>query len=493
MMLASELALANVKVLVLEKRSEPVAQSRATTVHPRTLEAFLARDIIDRFIDRGKELLAKNPKFPLWHFANMFKLKFHKLDSSCNYTLWLPQSHTENLLEERAIELGANIQRNHELINIIEKEDGVIVEASSASGPYFLQSSYIVGCDGAGSLVRSLSNIDFPGTDTTLTAVLADVIATRPLSSNGKLSIGNSKGRVIGLPLDEHYTRFVLIHGDRTNINKLEEVKLEEVKEILQEICKDDFGIEKPKWLSRFGNANRLAAKYRKGRVLLAGDAAHMHLPAGGQGLNYGVQDAFNLGWKLAAEIKGWAPSWLLDSYHVERHSAGQKLMYDVERQTSILFNFTESGDALRNFFENQLLDIPAVNELLSQELAGFHIEYPSPNPEVHPLEGKRVPDLRLKLASGTIKNLYSLLYDGRFILILFGENKNTIEIHSNSRVRIVEAELVEDRTEYQNLRAILIRPDAHIAWVSSQFCTKDKVLSALEFWCGKIEYNTSK
>lgn len=487
MMLACELALVKVKVLLLEKRVETVSQSRASTLHPRTLETFSARGILERFIERGEELLGKNPRLPIWHFASMFKLQLNKLDSQLNYTLWLPQTQTEKLLEEHAISLGAQILRGHEVINLIEEKEKVIVEIQSPSGLYAFQASYVVGCDGAGSNVRTLANIDFPGTNSTLTAVLADVIATQPVSADGKLSMRNEKGMVIGLPLDKYYTRFVTINPERASVDKREAVTLEEVKKSLQDICGSDFGIENPLWLSRFGNSNRLAANYKKGRILLAGDAAHMHFPTGGQGLNYGIQDAFNLGWKLAAQIKGWAPDWLLDSYHTERHAVGERLMYDVERQSAILCNFTEGGTALRRFFEHDLLEIPEVNALISKELAGFHIFYPPLSSEDHPLVGKRVPDLCLKSPLDGLKNLYSLLYDGRFVLVIFGMDKNKIKGKWKSQVRFAIAELAEERSDYQNLKAILVRPDAHVAWVSSQNCTNEEILFALKTWCGEV------
>lgn len=220
--------------------------------------------------------------------------------------------------------------------------------------------------------------------------------------------------------------------------------------------------------MSRFGNANKLAKTYRKGRVLLAGDAAHIHLPAGGQGLNYGIQDAFNLGWRLSLVINQSAPEKVLDDYHMERHAIGRELMESVRCQEVLMNNFSLSGLTMRKFFENKLMEIEEVNELLTLQISGLSIEYPSGNINAHPLTGKRIPDLKL-LENNKEVFLYDKMYEGRFTLILLSNEGTILPEISLPEVNIMKAKLIENRTEYNNLRTILIRPDTHIALASNE------------------------
>lgn len=463
--LAGELALAGVRTTLLERRRAPVTESRATTVHPRTMEVFDARGIADHFLVRAREVLGTDPAVPVWHYASMFRLRFDRLDTRFNYTLRLPQQHTESLLEQRARRLGARIRRGYTVTAVAQDGDGVEVIAEGPDGAECLRAGWVVGCDGAGSLVRTAMGIEFPGTDADRSTMLADVVIDRPLPSR-MVSVHGPAGGVLATALDQRLTRFVITHHERTRADRSEPVTLAEIRHSLRDILGDDFGAHAPAWLSRFGNANRLAAHYRRGRALLAGDAAHMHYPAGGVGLNFGVQDAFNLGWKLAAQVNGWAPEGLLDSYHTERHLLGERLMADVAQQTAIQNSFDTPSRALRTFFDEHLLTMDEVNRYLSGHISGIDLAYPAADPQAHPLVGRRAPDLRLRTPDGTEIRLYELLHTGRYVLV--GPSTQAVRPPWGDRVRHVPAVVIGRDDDWCEPDTLLIRPDAYLAWANT-------------------------
>ncbi len=294
MWLAAELALARVSVCVIERLEEPIRQSRALTLHPRTLEMFDMRGLKERFMKHGRPIRTG-------HFAMLdTRLDFSVLDSSSNYTLFIPQVITEQLIEEHALKLGVVVHRGMEVVSVREQEQGVEVVSVRASGPQanvsVMTAAYVVGADGAGSIVRKQAGIAFPGTDTTLTAVLADVELANP-PENGVHSEYSERGGVMIAPVSPGIYRVILTTLRLMDVPKDAPVTLEEVRTELYDLLGTDLGVSNPRWLSRFGNATRQAQTYRKGRILLAGDAAHIHFPAGGQGMNVGLQEAANLGW----------------------------------------------------------------------------------------------------------------------------------------------------------------------------------------------------
>ncbi|XXV18009.1 monooxygenase [Sorangium sp. So ce1182] len=482
MLLASELALAKVRVRVLEQRRTRTEQSRALTVHPRSLEILDQRGILDRFRRRGVPI-------PTGHFAWLdTPLDFSRLDTPHPYTLWLAQTQTEALLEERARELGVEIQRDRSVVAVEEREDEVALRVEGPEGQAEERARYVVGCDGARSAVRRSIGIGFPGTETTVTAFLGDVELDDPPRPFRHTS---SRGSVLAAPLPpgdhEGVYRFVVFDPQRTHVSTSEPVTLEELQRSVARIVGRDFGMRSPRWLSRFGNATRLAERYRRGRVLLAGDAAHIHFPAGGQGLNVGLQDAMNLGWKLAAEVNGWAPPGLLDSYHDERRPVGEALGRNTEVQTK-LGDFSEAGMALRDMM-SELLAIEPVNRRLSELISALDVAYSTGKAaETHPWVGRRAPDRALVTDRGAAR-LYELLHTARFVLLDLAGAADLREAGAawSDRVDVVRATAAPG-SDLAALDTVLVRPDGHVAWATDAARRATRLAdlrSALESWCG--------
>ncbi|WP_438035277.1 FAD-dependent monooxygenase [Sorangium sp. So ce204] len=483
MLLASELALAKVRVRVLEQRRTRTEQSRALTVHPRTLEILDQRGIVDRFQRRGVPM-------PAGHFAWLdTPLDFSRLDTRHPYTLWLAQAQTEALLEERARELGVDIQRGRSVVEVAEREGEVALRVEGPAGQAEERARYVVGCDGARSVVRRSIGVGFPGTETTVTAILGDVELDEPPARPFRHTC--SRGSVLAAPLPpgdhEGVYRFVVFDPQRAHVSTSEPVTLEELQSGVARIVGRDFRMRNPRWLSRFGNATRAAERYRRGRVLLAGDAAHIHFPAGGQGLNVGLQDAMNLGWKLAAEVNGWAPPHLLDSYHAERHPVGVALGRNTEIQTK-LGDFSEAGLALRQMM-SELLAMDPVNRRISGMISALDVAYPAGGAaEAHPWVGRRAPDRALVTDSGASR-LYELLHTARFVLLDLAGAVDLREAGAawGDRVDVVRA-TAAPQSDLAAVDAVLVRPDGHVAWASDAARRATRLAdlrSALASWCG--------
>ncbi|XWJ69383.1 FAD-dependent monooxygenase [Sorangium cellulosum] len=483
MLLASELALARVRVRLLEQRRTRTEQSRALTVHPRSLEILDQRGILDRFQRRGMPI-------PFAHFAWLdTPLDFSRLDTRHPYTLWLAQAQTEELLEERARELGVEIERGRSVLEVAEREGEVALRVEGPEGQVEERARYVVGCDGARSVVRRSAGVGFPGTETTVTAILGDVELAEPPARPFRHTC--SRGAVLAAPLPpgdhEGVHRFVVFDPRRTHVSTSEPVTLEELQSGVARIVGRDFGMRNPRWLSRFGNATRVAERYRRGRVLLAGDAAHIHFPAGGQGLNVGLQDAMNLGWKLAAEVNGWAPPGLLDSYHDERHPVGRAVGRNTEAQTR-LGDVSEAGLSLRDLM-SELLAIEPVNRRISELISALDVAYPTgKTAETHPWVGRRAPDRALATDRGAAR-LYELLHAARFVLIDLAGAAELREAGAawGDRVDVVGA-TADPGSDLAALDALLVRPDGHIAWASDAARRATRLADlkgALEAWCG--------
>jgi 2-polyprenyl-6-methoxyphenol hydroxylase-like FAD-dependent oxidoreductase len=341
-----------------------------------------------------KQFLAEGIKMPTWHFGLLAnKLDFTALDTSYPFVLALSQVRTEAILEERARGLGAEILRGHTVTGLTQDDSSVTVEL--ADGATF-SGQYVVGADGAGSTVRRAAGIGFPGTDATVFGYLGDVVLddTPPVG----FRVHNEHGALMTAPIP---CGFVRVSGyDATDQEPgRRSVTMDELRATAMRIAGTDFGMRDPRWLSRFGNATRHAATYRKGRVLLAGDAAHIHFPAGGVGLNTGVQDAMNLGWKLAAQIQGRAAAGLLDSYHDERHPLGADVAEHTLAQTALITATSTTGRALRSLF-GKLLTQPCLALPLASKLAALDVSYPPAAPG-HPLVGTRVTGVEQHLHAG--------------------------------------------------------------------------------------------
>ncbi|MFI6001376.1 monooxygenase [Streptomyces sp. NPDC051366] len=489
LMLAGELALAGVRTRVVERRDAPQQDSRALTLHPRSVELMDQRGLAGRFLTLGRTV-------PGWHFAGLdTQLDFGALDSRHAYTLFLAQARTEALLEERARELGVEIRRGYETTGLRQDRDGVEVDVRGPAGLETVRARYVAGCDGGRSIVRQEAGIDFPGTAETLTGILGDFTVADPDS----LGRARAKG-VLAIPLEGGLTRFVLIDPERMRTPAGEPATVEEFRDSLVRICGSDCGIDRPRWLSRFGNATRLAERYRSDRVLLAGDAAHIHFPAAGQGLNTGLQDAMNLGWKLAAEIRGWAPPGLLDTYHDERYPVGLAVTENTEVQTllaelTLVPSYQRPAAALRKLLED-LLGIKEVNRRLAGLVSALGVGYPAADPGADPLVGARMPDIALSIAGSTASRAYELLHEGRFVLLNLAEEQD-FDVDGGAggdggwadRVTAVTTTGHRGHPGLDGVAEVLVRPDGHIAWATrttDAAVRRTERYHALAAWAGK-------
>ena len=466
--LARELRLAGAGVVVLERDTERSPHSKALTMHPRSLEVLAMRGVQEDF-------LAEGLRIPNGHFGALEnRLDFAGLDTQFPFTLAQPQVRTEELFEQYALSHDAEIRQGHEVVGIEQDEDAVTVEVNAPEGPYRTRAHFAVGCDGAGSAVRKHAEIPFPGTDSSVFGYLGDVVLDHPPNEIG-FSANNARGSVMVAPLPGGLFRFVGVDPQRQDVGGTE-LGFEELRRTVREIAGTDFGMRDPVWLSRFGNATRQAENYRRGRVLLAGDAAHIHFPTGGVGLNVGVQDATNLGWKLAAHVRGRAGEGLLDSYHDERHPVGEKLLENSLAQTAVLTGFSPEGQALRSLLNQLVAAHPDLSDDLARRLSALDVAYPPAAPE-HPLVGRRVPDLAL---GGSSDTLYSLLHSGRPVLIDTTGSVAAAEGFAERADVIVHSGRVDSAEDsaWKPMTALLVRPDGHAAWVSE---STEKIADAAE------------
>jgi rifampicin monooxygenase len=457
-MLASELRLHGVRVLVLEREAEPTRVVRALGLHARSIEVLDQRGLLDRFLPLGTQ-------YPVGgFFAGINKPAPDRLDTAHPYVLGIPQPTTERLLIEHATELGVEIRRRCELVGLSQDDHGVTVDLADGTQ---LRSRYLVGCDGGRSTVRKLLGVGFPGEPATREWLSGEVEVTAPPEELAAVVTEvrkTQKGFGVG-PSGEGLYRVVVpaegLTGDRSVLPTLEEIK-----QRLQVFAGTDFGVHSPRWLSRFGDATRQAERYRTGRVLLAGDAAHIHPPTGGQGLNLGLQDAFNLGWKLAAEVNGWAPKGLLDSYHTERHPVAADVLNTTRAQAELLS--TEPGPQAVRRLVSDLMDFDDVNRFLIEKITAIGVRYDFG--EGHRLLGRRLRDVTLKR-----ERLYALMHGGRGLLL-----------DQTGRLSVAgwadRVDHVIDVSEELDVPAALLRPDGHVAWVGED---QQDLLSNLPTWFG--------
>ncbi|MFC5883394.1 rifampin monooxygenase [Kitasatospora sp. CM 4170] len=457
LMLACELRLAGVRTVVLEKLTESAGQSRGRGIQVRTVEMLDQRGLLDRF-------RAVSEPYRTGDFGGLVKLRPDLLDTAHPFGLAAPQTVTEQLLAERATELGAELRRGCELVGLSQDEDGVSVELGDGTR---LRSRYLVGCDGGRSTVRRLIGVDFPGEPARVETLLGDMEMTEDPATVAAVTAEARKVHVrFGtVPMgDGVYRVIVPAHGvaeDRTT-----GPTLEEFKEQLRAHAGTDFGVHSPRWLSRVGDATRQAERYRVGRVLLAGDAAHIHPPTGGQGLSLGVQDAFNLGWKLAAQVNGWAPEGLLDTYHAERHPVGAGVLANTRAQMALLEN-TPGAVALRELF-SRLLDFEEVNRFVTGMTSAVGVRYDFG--DGHDLLGRRMRDVQL-----TRGRLFELMHAGRGLLL---DRTGRLSV-TGWEDRI---DHVVDTGEELDVPAVLLRPDGHVAWVGDD---QQDLLTHLPTWFG--------
>ncbi len=458
LMLACELRLAGVDVVVVERLADRTGESRAGGIHSRTMEVLDQRGILDRFLAVG-ELQ------PVAHFSGLW-LDIGEFESRHPYPMTILQSEIERLLEEWGTELGVRVRRSSEVTGIRQDETGVEVELGAADAT--LRARYLVGCDGGRSSVRKLAGIDFPGTPATMTAMVGDV-ELPDLPEDYVWVRRCAGGDWSAIALEPGWHRVITSQYDHV-ADREEPATFEQLRDSLINLAGTDFGMHSPRWISRFGDAARQAAQYRQGRVLLAGDAAHIHFPAGGQGLNMGVQDAVNLGWKLASVVRGQAPESLLDSYHAERYPVAERVLHNTRAQSALVRPGPQT-DALRDVF-GSLLVFDDVNRYLGGIITALDIRYPLPGD--HPLVGLRVPDADLK-APDDATRVYELLHAARPVLLDLGGSAGLAAVAKGWADRV---DLIEARSEHDDWRvpsvgeipapgALLIRPDGHVVWAA--------------------------
>jgi rifampicin monooxygenase len=458
MMLASELRLHGVKVLVVEKDTEPTRIVRSLGLHARSIEVMDQRGLLERFLALGQ-------KHPVGgFFAGISKPPPERLDTAHAYVLGIPQTTTDRLLAEHAAELGADIRRGCQLVGLSQDADAVTAELADGTQ---LRSRYLVGCDGGRSTVRKLLGVDFPGEPSRVDTLLGEVQLTTSLETINAVNaeVRKTQLRFGAMPLDDGAYRVIApaagVAEDRTVPPTLEELKQQ-----LRAVAGTDFGAHSPRWLSRFGDATRQAERYRVGRVLLAGDAAHIHPPTGGQGLNLGIQDAFNLGWKLAAEVDGWAPDGLLDSYHTERHPVAADVLNNTRAQMELM-SLEPGPQAVRRLM-SELMDFEDVSRYLTEKIIAIGVRYDFG--DGHELLGRRLRDVGLKRG-----RLYELMHRGRGLLL-----DQTGLLSAEGWADRVDH--VVDVSEELDVPAALLRPDGHVAWVGED---QQDLLGQLPKWFG--------
>ncbi|MDA5283735.1 FAD-dependent monooxygenase [Streptomyces sp. Isolate_45] len=474
MTLAGELRLAGVAVVVLERLERRTGESRGLGFTARTLETFDQRGLLARFGDVETSTLG--------HFGGL-PLDFGVLDGACQAAKTVPQSVTETHLEDWATGLGADIRRGHEVLSVHDDGDGVDVEVRGPDGRHTLRAAHLVGCDGGRSTVRKAAGFDFPGTAATMEMYLADIkgIELKPRMIGETLP----GGMVMVGPLPGGTTRIVVCERGTPPRRREGPPSFDEVAAAWQRLTGEDISAAEPVWVSAFGDATRQVTEYRRGRVILAGDSAHIHLPAGGQGMNTGIQDSVNLGWKLAAVVRGTAPSSLLDTYHSERHAVGRRLLMNTRAQ-GLLFLSGAEVQPLRDSLR-ELMAYDDVARHLAAMVSGLEISYEVGGGS-HPLLGRRMPPLQLTTGSGGLTSSTELLHPARGVLLDLADNPRLRRRAApwSERVDVVTARPSappgaggpDDTTT-----ALLIRPDGYVAWAAPG--SHHDLPMALERWFG--------
>jgi len=467
LMLAAELRLAGVEALVLERReSQELAGSRGGGIHSRTLELLDQRGIVDRFLAEGKTLQTAT-------FGNT-PLDLGALPTRHPYTLALFQNHIERLLLQWVEELGVKVRRGAEVTGV-EADDGGADVQLAAGGP--VRARYVVGADGGRSVVRRSAGITMVGPDATRSSLIAEVKVAGEPEQQGKVDARGIHGLY---PMGDGMVRVVVTEA---LLGPATEPTLEDLRQALTDVFGTDFGVHSPTWLSRFTDATRQAESYRKGRVLLAGDAAHVHSPTGGLGIGLGVQDAVNLGWKLGQVVRGSSGEELLDTYHAERHAAGARALKYTMAQ-SLFQKADPRQEALRDLL-GEVLRVDGAGTPIAALVSGLDVAYDvGAN---HPLLGRRMPDLDIATTDGTTR-VYGLLHKGRPVLLEFGGQE--LGTPAKGRVHYVPATYdggwqLPVVGAVAAPRAVLVRPDGYVAWVGDG--TADGLAGALDTWCGKV------
>lgn len=477
LMLAGELQLAGVTPIVLERRTEPTKESRALGFSARTIEEFDQRGLLSRF--------GEISTIPMGHFGGL-PLDYRVVEGGSYGARGVPQSVTEGVLLSWATDLGADVRRNHEVVEMAQDEQGVDLVVATPDGQQRIRAAYVVGCDGGRSVIRRSASIEFPGTEPTLEMWLADVVGCdlRPRFAGERVS----GGMVMVFPMGPHMNRVVLYERDAELRQTQEPPSFTEVADAWQRLTGEDIHGGKPVWVSWFTDSSRQASEYRRGRVFLAGDAAHVHLPIGGQGMSAGVQDAVNLGWKLAAVIRGQSGPDLLDTYHSERHPVGARVVMNTLAQRQLYLSGNEM-QSVRDVFA-ELITYEEVQRHLVGMVTGFDIRYEVDAGD-HPLLGRRVPDLELvgEFGQNGKSTVYEQLHAGGGVLLDLDNHAASRKAAKPwaDRVNVVTATAHAAGTtnHFDGIGSLLVRPDGYIAWVRNAGSGVDGLADALGRWFG--------
>lgn len=467
LMLAGELGLAGVRALVVERLAEPMRQSRALGFSARAIEEFDQRGLLSHF--------GELHTLPMGHFGGL-PLDYRVVPGGSYGARGKPQSLTESVLTSWALGLGAEIRRQHEVRALEQDAGGIRVEVTTPDGPRRITARYVAGCDGSRSAVRRLAGIDFPGTDPTVEMWFADVTGCelRPRFAGERVP----GGMVMVLPLGPATNR-VILHERGARRTHDGAPTFDEIALMWNRLTGEDISAATPIWTSVTSDASRQAELYRQGRVFVLGDAAHIHLPIGAQGMSAGIGDAVNLGWKLAAVVHGRSPADLLDSYHAERHPVGARVLVNTLAQR-ILYLGGNEMDPMRAVL-TELLQYEEVRQLLVGMVTGLDIRYDMGSGE-HPLLGRRLPDFELSLAAGDTVNAFSLLHAGRGVLLeLNSPSALDAAAPWGDRVDVVAVEPGAGNV-LGGVGAALLRPDGYLAWTGAD---EDGLADALARWFG--------
>jgi bifunctional hydroxylase/dehydrase len=477
LVLAAELRLGGVEVVVLDRLKEPSGESRGLGFTARTMELFDQRGLLPRF-----GAIEANA---LGHFGGI-PMDYSVLADAHFGARGIPQARIEAILGEWATELGADVIRGCEVVGLTDNGDSVDIEAEGPEGHRRLRGRFVVGCDGGRSLVRRAAGFDFPDTDATIEMFLADVAGCNLRVRQ----IGEKKpgGMVMSAPLSKGVDRIIVCERGTPPRQRAGPIGFPEVADAWERLTGEDIHDGTPLWVSSFGDATRQATEYRRGSVLLAGDAAHTHLPAGGQGLSASVQDAMNLGWKLAATVRGWAPPGLLDSYHTERHPAGARLLTNTRAQGFLYLGGVEV-EPLRTVFA-ELMEFADVGRHLSGMVSGLDLRYDVGSGD-HPLLGRRIPSRVLLTEEGETTTV-DLLHRGRGVLLDLTAQPGLLGVAApwQNRIDLVAALSHESLTDgpLTDTTGVLIRPDGYVSWVgpdASAGQDADSLPTALNRWFG--------
>ncbi|MER7686603.1 FAD-dependent monooxygenase [Streptomyces sp. NPDC097610] len=469
LLLAGDLASSGVEVKLLERRYHESNLSRAFTVHARTMEELDARGLADELLRIGTPVRA------LYPFGRIH-IDFSRLRTRFPFMLLAPQWQVERLLLRRAEEAGAAITRGARATGLRQDPDGVDVDVSYPDGTTAtLRARYVVGTDGARSTVRQSLGMPFPGKSAVRSVMLADVLLER--APDRPLNFAsNENGYTFFAPFGDGWYR--VIAWDRQRQSPADApVTLEEVRDVTRRTIGDDLGMHDARWLSRFHSDERQVPRYRQGRVFLAGDAAHVHSPAGGMGMNTGMQDAANLSWKLAAVLHGWAGDGLLDSYQSERHPVGRMVLRVSHALLTAVIARSAAVRTLRVWVAAVAHQLRVVEAHAARGISGISINYRAPRGS-HPLAGRRVPDLRL---AGEPSRLYEALRQGKFVLV----GHDIAAIAAPWAGRVVTASPAAGLHP-----TLLVRPDGYAAWAAED-PNPDEVRKALTRWLGEVGHHS--